>query len=60
VCPRLDIAVGEVVDGVVATYLHGSAALGGFAPGRGDIDALVVLWRSAHESRRAERCRRCS
>ena len=35
-------AVATVVDGVVATYLHGSAALGGFVPGRSDVDILVV------------------
>lgn len=39
---RLDVALGEVVDGLIATYIHGSAALGGFMPGRSDIDVLVV------------------
>jgi Aminoglycoside adenylyltransferase, C-terminal domain/Nucleotidyltransferase domain len=39
---RLDAALGEVVGGVIATYLHGSSALGGFVPGRSDIDVLVV------------------
>jgi Domain of unknown function (DUF4111) len=39
---RLDAVLGEVVDGLVATYLHGSAALGGFVPGRSDIDVLVI------------------
>lgn len=39
---RLDLALGELVDGLIATYLHGSAALGGFMPGRSDIDVLVV------------------
>jgi Domain of unknown function (DUF4111) len=39
---RLDVALGEVVDGLIATYLHGSAALGGFIAGRSDIDVLVV------------------
>jgi Domain of unknown function (DUF4111) len=39
---RLDVALQEVVDGLIATYLHGSAALGGFVPGRSDIDVLVV------------------
>lgn len=39
---RLDVALGEVVDGLIATYLHGSAALGGFVPGRSDVDVLVV------------------
>jgi hypothetical protein len=39
---RLDVTLGEVIGGVVATYLHGSAALGGFVPGRSDVDVLVV------------------
>ena len=28
---------------VAGTYLHGSAALGGFVPGRSDLDVLVVV-----------------
>jgi hypothetical protein len=39
---RLDVALGQVIDSVVATYLHGSAALGGFMPGRSDIDVLAI------------------
>jgi len=39
---RLDAALGEVVDGLIATYLHGSAALGGFVSGRSHIDVLIV------------------
>ena len=35
-------AVARVLDGVVATYLHGSGALGGFVNGRSDVDVLVV------------------
>ena len=38
----LDRALTAVLDGVVATYLHGSAALGGFVPGRSDVDVLVI------------------
>jgi predicted nucleotidyltransferase len=39
---RLDAVLGEVVGGLAATYLHGSAALGGFVPGRSDVDMLVI------------------
>jgi Domain of unknown function (DUF4111) len=39
---RLDVTLGEVVAGLVATYLHGSAAFGGFVTGRSDVDVLVV------------------
>jgi hypothetical protein len=39
---RLDATLGEVVDNLLATYLHGSAALGGFVAGRSDIDVLAV------------------
>jgi predicted nucleotidyltransferase len=35
-------ALGNVVEGVV---LHGSLAVGGFAPGRSDIDLLVIVAR---------------
>jgi hypothetical protein len=41
----------EAVPGVVATYLHGSGALGGFVPGRSDVDVLVVC---RHETLDAE------
>ena len=41
---RLDQVVRQTVgDRLVGTYLHGSAALGGFVPGRSDIDLLVVV-----------------
>jgi Aminoglycoside adenylyltransferase, C-terminal domain len=39
---RLDLALGEVVDGLIATYLHGSVALGALSPARSDIDVLIV------------------
>jgi hypothetical protein len=38
----VDIALREIVGGLVATYLHGSAALGGFIQGRSDVDVLTV------------------
>lgn len=41
---RLDQVVRRLVgDRLVGTYLHGSAALGGFVPGRSDIDLLVIV-----------------
>jgi Domain of unknown function (DUF4111)/Nucleotidyltransferase domain len=36
-------ALGDVLDGVV---LHGSLALGGYTPGRSDVDLLAVVGRS--------------
>jgi predicted nucleotidyltransferase len=39
---RLDAALCDVLDGVVATYVHGSVALGGFVTGRSDVDVLVI------------------
>jgi Domain of unknown function (DUF4111) len=39
---RLDTVLGEVVGGLAATYVHGSSALGGFVPGRSDVDVLVI------------------
>jgi hypothetical protein len=39
---RVDAALGEILDGLLATYLHGSSALGGFVRGRSDVDVLVV------------------
>jgi hypothetical protein len=41
---KLDAAFATVVgDRLVASYLHGSAALGGFVPGRSDIDVLFII-----------------
>ncbi len=41
---RLDAAAVTIVgDDLVATYIHGSAALGGFVPGRSDVDVLFVV-----------------
>lgn len=41
---RLDDAVRDAVGScLVGTYLHGSAALGGFVPGRSDVDALLIV-----------------
>lgn len=34
---------GPADDKLLAVYLHGSAALGGWVPGRSDIDVLVVV-----------------
>jgi hypothetical protein len=39
---RLDDALDDVITGLIATYLHGSGALGGFVAGRSDVDVLVV------------------
>jgi hypothetical protein len=39
---RVAAALGQ---NLVGTYLHGSAALGGFRPGQSDIDILVVVHR---------------
>lgn len=42
---RAVTAAAQDVEGVVlvGSYLHGSAVLGGFVPGRSDIDLLLVL-----------------
>src|SRR6266508_1074810 len=40
---RLDAACFAIVgDELVATYLHGSEALGGFVDGRSDVDVLFI------------------
>lgn len=40
----LDTALASVAGtALVATYLHGSAVLGGFVPGRSDVDVLFIL-----------------
>ena len=37
------VAIVDDSVGVVGAYLHGSASLGGFVPGRSDVDLLVVV-----------------
>jgi streptomycin 3"-adenylyltransferase len=40
----LDAALGKVLgEALLATYLHGSAVLGGFVEGRSDIDVLFIV-----------------
>src|SRR5258706_4253083 len=40
----LDAALGEVLgEALIATYLHGSAVLGGFVDGRSDVDVLFIV-----------------
>ena len=39
---KLDADLNGVLDDLVATYVHGSVALGGFVAGRSDVDVLVV------------------
>ena len=40
----LDAALGEVLgEALIATYLHGSAVLGGFVEGRSDVDVLFIV-----------------
>jgi hypothetical protein len=40
---RLAADLADVADtGLVAVYLHGSAVLGGWLPGRSDVDVLIV------------------
>ena len=49
---RLDDAFADVVGcGLAATYLHGSAALGGFVPGRSDVDVLFITGDDRFEQR---------
>ena len=46
----LDAALGEVFgDALVATYLHGSAVLGGFVNGRSDVDVMFIVDSSLDE-----------
>jgi hypothetical protein len=40
----LDAALGGVLgDALIATYLHGSAVLGGFVDGRSDVDVMFIV-----------------
>jgi hypothetical protein len=40
----LDASLGEVLgDTLIATYLHGSAVLGGFVDGRSDVDVMFIV-----------------
>jgi hypothetical protein len=46
----LDAALGEVLgDALIATYLHGSAVLGGFVHGRSDVDVMFIVDSSLDE-----------
>jgi hypothetical protein len=43
IAQRIATDVAEVAEGrLVAVYLHGSAVLGGWVPGRSDVDVLIV------------------
>lgn len=43
VAQRIAVDLAEVAGGkLVAVYLHGSAVLGGWVPGRSDVDVLIV------------------
>jgi hypothetical protein len=54
---RLVAGLREVLgERLVAVYLHGSLALGGFQPGRSDIDVLVVVREPQSDGARRWRC----
>ena len=47
----LDASLGKVLgDALVATYLHGSAVLGGFVDGRSDVDVMFIVASSLDEA----------
>src|SRR5258706_1991309 len=57
----LDAALVKVLgEAVVATYLHGSAVLGGFVYGRSDVDVLFIVDAPSDEEELREAARALS
>jgi len=52
----LESILGENLIGV---YLHGSLAMGGFVPGRSDVDVMIVVKNALSEGRKESLAKSC-